>query len=78
VYKTIGLYLIVRYGLKMIVKDAIFETFTEYVRKIFGEGTSDKAISDTALALEINSFVAANLYLLRGCFYSFFMESLAD
>jgi glycerol kinase len=48
------------------------------IRWMFGEGTTDKNIADAGLAIEINTIIGFNLYLLRKCFYSFVLESLAD
>lgn len=39
---------------------------------------SEKAIADTALAVEVNAVGLFNIFLLRKCFYSFFLEFLAD
>jgi hypothetical protein len=77
-YKTIGFYLLLRIGTKAVMGDTIFEGFKEIVKKVFGQGATEKAISDGALALEINALGLLNLVLLRNCFYSFFLESLAD
>ena len=78
VYRSVGLYLMIRVGAKLIMRDAVFEFFKAGFRKIFGEGQTDKVVTDTAFAVEINTIVAMNIYLLRRCFYSFFLEFLAD
>ena len=68
----------IRIGVKLLFKEAVFEFFASKFRALFGEAKSDKAVADAALALEINTVIAMNLYLLRKCFYSFALESLAD
>lgn len=67
-YKTVALYLLVRVGIKFVFKDAVFEFFASKIRWLFGEGTSDKNIADAGLAIEINTILGMNLYLLRRCF----------
>ncbi len=68
----------IRVGAKLLFKEAIFEFFASKIRWLFGESTTDKNVADAALALEINTIIGMNLYLLRKCFYSFALESLAD
>lgn len=77
-YKTVGFYLIMRMGAQFLLKEAIFEQFTELFKKLFGDGAEEKVIKDTALALEVNALGLFNIFLLRKCFYSFFLEFLAD
>jgi len=68
----------IRIGAHMVFKDAIFEQFKEVVKKIVGDGVGEKAMADTALAVEVNAIGLMNIFLLRKCFYSFFLEFLAD
>jgi hypothetical protein len=68
----------IRIGVHMIFKDAMYEQFKAIMKKIVGEGVSEKALADTALAVEVNAIGLMNIFLLRKCFYSFFLEFLAD
>ena len=77
VYKTVGFYLICRMGVKFLFQDHVFELFAEQMKK-FLPTASDKLISEMGLFLEIQSMILLNLCLLRNCFYSFVLESLAD
>ena len=43
-----------------------------------GENGTEKNVQDAAFFLELNTIVGMNIYLLRKCFYSFALESLAD
>ena len=78
VYKTVGFYLILRFGAKMLLKDAVFQFFAEKMKRLFGEAIADKTIADTAMGIEINTIVFTNIYLLRRCLYSFTLEGFAD
>ena len=78
VYKTIGVYLIIKVGIKLLFKDAEFDMFAKGLKKILGEDISDKKVADAALFTEVNAFLSLNVYLLRKCFYSGFLEFLAD
>jgi hypothetical protein len=78
VYKTVGFYLLLRFGAKCLVSETAFEFFSKWFKRLVGESTTDKAVQDAALALEVNAVVGFNLFLLRRCFYSFFLEFLAD
>jgi len=79
VYKTIGFYLILRVGAKLLLKEAVFDFFSKWARALFlGEAATDKAVQDAALAVEVNAIAGLNLFILRRCFYSFFLEFLAD
>jgi hypothetical protein len=77
-YKTVGFYLILRLGAKMLLKDAIYDFFSDKMKLLFGNSITDKNIADTAIGIEINSIVAMNLILLRRCLYSFILEGFAD
>jgi len=77
VYKTLGFYLMLRVAAKVVLKDAVFEAFALWARAVVHDA-SDKAIQDAALAVEVNAIVGLNLFVLRRCFYSFFLEFLAD
>jgi hypothetical protein len=77
VYKTVGFYLILRFGAKILLKDAIYEFFKEKMKLMFGEIT-EKNIADAAMGIEINSIVFMNMFLLRRCLYSFSLEGFAD
>ena len=78
VYKTVGFYLIMRVAAKMLMKDQIFEIFSEAMRNYVMEDATDKNLSDLGMAIEANALIGVNMYLLRNCFYSFILESLAD
>lgn len=78
VYQSIGLYLIIRTGAKLILKGAVFTFFAAGLKKLFGDGIADKSVADAALFVELNAIIGMNIYLLRKCFYSGFMEFLAD
>ncbi len=41
-------------------------------------GVSDKFIEDFGFFGEIGIFVLINMFLMRKCFYSFILESLAE
>lgn len=62
----------------MLLKDAVYEFFSEKVKSLFGETVSEKAIADGAIGLEINTIVLMNMFLLRRCLYSFTLEGFAD
>lgn len=64
-------------GAHMVFKDAMYEQFTSLFKRVIGE-VGDKAMADTAMALEVNAIGLFNIFLLRKCFYSFFLEFLAD
>jgi hypothetical protein len=67
-----------RVGAKLLMKDAIYEFFASKLKWILGERATENTIADAGLILEINSIIGVNLFLLRKCFYSFALESLAD
>ena len=52
VYRTVGLYLILRTGVKLIAQDKIFELFSEQIRKALPTAT-DKFISEIGTFLEV-------------------------
>ncbi len=77
-YRTIGFYLMIRVGCKLLFKDAVFEFFADKLKWLLEETATDKNVQDAAFYLEINTILGMNIYLLRKCFYSFALESLAD
>ncbi len=76
-FKTIGFYLILRTGAKIIFKDKIFDLFTSCMKYMMPKAT-EKLISDLGTFSEVQSLIIVNMFLLRNCFYSFVLESLAD
>jgi hypothetical protein len=76
-YKTIGFYLILRVTVKLVGGDAPFNVFATQMKHIWPTVT-DKVIVDTARIIEVQMLAGINLFLLRRCFYSFILESLAD
>lgn len=65
VYRTAGLYLMIRFGAKLLLKEQIFEIFAGLVRRVRGNEISNSSIADMGLALEINALLGVNLYLLK-------------
>ena len=76
-YRTVGLYLIIRMGAKFIFKDKMFEFFAKNMKWLFPKAT-EKLIGDLGTFFEFNSLILLNGWLLRNCFYSFVLESMAD
>jgi len=67
-----------RVGCKVIFKDAVYNFIADKIKWLMGENGTEKNVQDAAFFLELNTIVGMNIYLLRKCFYSFALESLAD
>eukprot|EP00347_Sterkiella_histriomuscorum_P017591 403348751 len=78
VYKTVGFYLIVRFGAKMILQDQSFELFAGIVRRFRGDEVSNDSINEMGVTIEAMVLMFSNFYLLRKCLYSMMLEAQAD